>query len=35
MAYRGGEFSFSQGIHVRIYISISIRPMITKYDKQV
>ena len=24
MAYRGGEFSFSQGIHVRIYISISI-----------
>ena len=34
-----GEFSFFQGIHVRIdiiiAISIFIRPMITIFDKQV
>ena len=35
MADRGGEFSFFQGIHVRIDISISVRPMITKFAKQV
>ena len=39
MVDRGGEFSFFQGIHVRIDIktdiSISIRPMITKFGKQV
>ena len=35
MADRGGEFSFFQGIHVRIDISISVRPMITKFGKQV
>ena len=39
MANRGGEFSSFQVIHVRfdirIDISISIRPMITKFDKQV
>ena len=39
MAYRGGELSFFQGIHVRndirIDISISVRPMTTKFDKQV
>ena len=39
MADRGGEFSFFQGIHVTIYIridiSISIRPMITKFGEQV
>ena len=32
---RGGEFSFFQGMLVRIDISISIRPMITKFGKQV
>ena len=36
---RGGEFNFFQGIHLRIdiiiNISISIRPMITKFGKQV
>ena len=36
MADRGGEFSLFQGIHVRIDvkidISITIRPMITKFD---
>ena len=35
----GGEFSIFQGIHVRfdirIDISISVRPMITKFGKQV
>ena len=39
MANRGGEFSSFQVIHVRfdirIDISISIRPMITKFDKEV
>ena len=39
MAYRGGEFSFFQGTHVkintRIDMSISVRPMTTKLDKQV
>ena len=39
MGDRGGEFSFFQGNHVRtgirIDISISIRPVITKYGKQV
>ena len=39
MADRGGEFSFFHGISVRIYIridiSISIRPMIPKFGKQV
>ena len=39
MADRGAEFSFFQGIHVRIGvrigISISIRHMITKFGKQV
>ena len=39
MADQGGEFSFIQGIRVsvdiRIDISISIRPIITKFDKQV
>ena len=39
MADEGGEFSFFQGIHmridIRIDISISIRPMITKFDKKV
>ena len=39
MANRGGEFSFFQGIHVRIDmridISFSMRPMITKFDKEV
>ena len=39
MADGGGEFRFFQGIHVRIDIridiSISIRPMTNKYDKQV
>ena len=39
MADRGGEFSIPQGNHVRfdikIYISITIRPMITKFSKQV
>ena len=38
MADRGGEFSFFQGIHVRIDIridiSISITPLITKFGKQ-
>ena len=39
MADEGGEFSSFQGSHVRtcirIDISISIRPMITKFGKQV
>ena len=39
MADQGGEFSFFQDIHVRIDIrsdiSISIRPMTTKFGKQV
>ena len=39
MADRGGEFNFFQGIHVRIDIkidiSISVRPMITKFGKKV
>ena len=39
MADQGSELSFSQRIHVRtkrgIYISISVRPMITKFGKQV
>ena len=39
MAGRSGEFSFFQGIHVRISIkidiSISIKPMITKIGKYV
>ena len=39
MADRGGEFSLFQGIHVRIDvkidISITIRPMITKFGKHV
>ena len=39
MADPDDEFNFFQGIHVRIniriVISISIRPMITKFDKQV
>ena len=39
MADRGAEFSFLLGIYVRtgirIGISMSIKPMITKFDKQV
>ena len=39
MAHRGSEFNFFQDIYVRIDIridsSISIRPMNTKFDKQV
>ena len=39
MADRGGEFSFFQSIRaridIRIYISISRRPMTTKFGKQV
>ena len=39
MADQGGELSFFQGSHVRIDIrvdiSISIRPMITTFGKQV
>ena len=39
MPDQGGELSFFQGIHVRIdiriYISISITPMTTKFGKQV
>ena len=39
MADQEGEFNFFQGIHVRIDIRIdifiSIRPMITNFDKQV
>ena len=39
MADRGSEFSFSGGISIRNYIridiSISIRPLNTKFDKQV
>ena len=39
MVDRGGGFCFFQGIHVRSYIridtSISIRAMITIFDKQV
>ena len=38
MEDRGGAFSFFRGIHVRIYvrldISLSIRPTITKLAKQ-
>ena len=37
MAYQGGKFNFSQGVHVRINIRIdisnSIRPMTTKFGK--
>ena len=37
MADKGGEFSFFQGIHmrigIRIHISIFIRPMTTKFGK--
>ena len=35
MADWGGELNFSQGIYVRIDISISIRPMTTKFGKQI
>ena len=35
MADRDGEFSFFLGIHVRIDISISIRPMSIKFGRQV
>ena len=35
MAGHGGEFSFFQDIDVRTDISISIRPMITNFGKQV
>ena len=39
MRHRGSEFSFFQCIYVRIDIridiSISIKPIITKFDKQV
>ena len=39
MVDQGGEFNIFQGIHVRtnikIDISIFIRPMTTKFDKQV
>ena len=39
MVDRGGKFSFFQGIHrridIRIDISISTRPMTTKFGKQV
>ena len=39
MAGRGGELSFHEGIHVRIDIgidiSISMRPMTTKFCKHV
>ena len=39
MADRGGEFSFFQGFHekidIRIDISISIKPMTTRFGKQV
>ena len=35
MKDRGGEFSLFRGIHVRTDISISIRPMTTKFGKQV
>ena len=35
MTDRGGEFSLFQGIHVKIDISISIRPIITKFGKRV
>ena len=35
MADQGGEFSIFQGNHVRIDISMSIRPVITKFGKQV
>ena len=39
MAYRGGESSFFQGIHVRIHlrieISISTRPETTEFDKKL
>ena len=34
MADRGTEFSSFLGIHVGMDISISIRPMITKFGKQ-
>ena len=39
MASQGSEFSISQGIHVRfdirIDISTFVKPMITKFGKQV
>ena len=35
MVDRDKELSFFQGIHVRIDISISIWPMMTKFGKQV
>ena len=35
MADRGSEFSFLIGIHVRVDISISIKPMITNFGKQL
>ena len=35
MADQEGEFSFFQGIHVRIDISISIKTMTNKFGKQV
>ena len=35
MADGGGEFNFFLDIHVGIDISISVRPMISKYGKQV
>ena len=39
MTGRGGEFSFFQGIHIKIdikiNISISIRPMTTKFGRQL
>ena len=35
MADQECEFSFFKEIHVRIHISISVRPMITKFGKLV
>ena len=35
MTNQGGKFSFFQGIHIRIDISISIRPMTTEFSKQI
>ena len=35
MADRRGEFSFFKGSHVKIDLSISIKLMATKFDKQV
>ena len=35
MADQGGEFSFHVVIDIRIDNSISIRPMITKFGRQV